>query len=341
MVGKEMKISVLLPVYNAESYLQEAIDSILSQSFTDFEFIIIDDGSTDNSENIILSYNDTRIKYVKNAENLKLIATLNKGLTLCRGKYIARMDSDDIALPDRLKVQYEFMEKNPDVGVCGANIEAFYQENGRKLKVWFPESDSEIRAYTYFQAAFCHPTVMLRKSVLEENNLNYPKDYYRAEDYALWVEMLRYTKAYNIQSTQLKYRKHNSSETWYLSAGTASQPSVVNHVQAKYFKEKGIEMSIEKIAILGGFANRSTYFPIAKKNQLEIAESIEHFLSQLRQKDAESYSIAREFISTACCYRFIKSCKLPSVTGLMRLFLTGLWIFSKKMPIFVMRKLIK
>jgi len=251
------------------------------------------------------------------------------------------MDSDDIALPDRLKVQYEFMEKNPDVGVCGANIEAFYQGNERKLKVWFPETDSEIRAYTYFQAAFCHPTVMLRKSVLEENNLNYPKDYYRAEDYALWVELLRYTKAYNIQSTQLKYRKHNCSETWYLSAGTVGEPSVVNQIQAKYFKEKGIEMSIEEIAILGGFANRSANFPIAKKNQLETAECIERFLSQLRQKDAESYSIAREFISTACCYRFIKSCKLPSVTGLMRLFLTGLWIFSKKMPIFVMRKLIK
>ena len=120
-------VTVLMPVYNGEMYLREAIDSILHQTFTDFEFLIINDGSTDNSETIILSYDDSRIRYEKNDSNLKLIATLNKGIELAKGKYIVRMDADDISIPDRIEKQVAFLEKNPDVGICGSWFTAFGQ----------------------------------------------------------------------------------------------------------------------------------------------------------------------------------------------------------------------
>ena len=106
-------ITVLMPVYNGEKYLQQAIESILKQTFTDFEFLIINDGSTDNSENIILSYDDSRIRYIKNEENLRLIRTLNKGIELAKGKYIARMDCDDISLPYRFEKQLKEFQNNP------------------------------------------------------------------------------------------------------------------------------------------------------------------------------------------------------------------------------------
>ena len=105
-------VSVLMAVYNGEKYLLEAIESILNQTYTNFEFLIINDGSTDSTEEIILSYSDQRIRYIKNEQNLKLIASLNKGLDLAKGKYIARMDADDISLPDRLEKQVNFLERN-------------------------------------------------------------------------------------------------------------------------------------------------------------------------------------------------------------------------------------
>ncbi|SVC41049.1 uncharacterized protein METZ01_LOCUS293903, partial [marine metagenome] len=108
-------ITVLMPVYNGAKYLNEAIDSILNQTFQNFEFIIIDDGSTDDSVKIIKSYDDNRIRLVENRNNLGQSETLNKGLSLTRGKYIARMDQDDISMPERLKKQFEFMENNSDV----------------------------------------------------------------------------------------------------------------------------------------------------------------------------------------------------------------------------------
>lgn len=114
-----------MPAYNAEKYLREAIDSILAQTFTDFELIIINDGSTDFTKDIILSYTDQRIRYIENEQNSGICVTLNKGLDAARGRYIARMDSDDISLPRRLEVQVQYMDSHPEIGVAGTDIEIF------------------------------------------------------------------------------------------------------------------------------------------------------------------------------------------------------------------------
>lgn len=177
------KISVILPAYNAEKYLREAIDSILSQTFSDFELIVLNDGSTDSTEDIILSYDDTRVRYVKNETNLKLIKTLNKGIDLALGKYIARMDADDISMPERLYEEYKFMEEHPEAGACSSLV---YYLKGGKIKKgnYYPSFTPDgCRFCAMFRTPLSHPASFFRADVLKRYK-------YREEDYALHIEAM-------------------------------------------------------------------------------------------------------------------------------------------------------
>ncbi len=202
-------VSVVLPVYNAEKYIQVAIESILGQSYTNLEMIIIDDGSTDNSLSIIKSFTDKRIRLVQNDQNLKLIRTLNKGLELSRGVYIARMDADDIAMPERLEKQVKYLEVHSSVGICGSYVEIFGDQI--ENKVWkYPLVDKDIRAEMLFKSPFAHPSVMLRKQIISDYNIRYNERYLHAEDYDFWVLIAEKSQLANIPEVLLKYRIHNN-----------------------------------------------------------------------------------------------------------------------------------
>jgi glycosyltransferase involved in cell wall biosynthesis len=196
-------LTVLMPVYNAEKYLREAIDSILNQHFSEFEFVIINDGSTDKSEEIIRSYTDPRIKYYKNEVNSGIVKTLNKGLDLIHSEYIVRMDSDDISLPDRLSIQKKFMDDHPEVGVSSSYYEIFGNEN--QIIQLASESDV-IKAYLIFGSQICHPAAIIRTSVLKNNNLHYSSAFPHMEDYDLWYRLKDLTNFGNIRQVLLKYR---------------------------------------------------------------------------------------------------------------------------------------
>lgn len=205
---KSPKVSVVMPVYNGEPYLREAIESILNQTYTDLELIIINDGSTDNSEEIILSYKDPRIVYVKNPSNLQIVKTLNKGISLSRGDYIARMDSDDISLPTRFEKQIKFLENNSDITICGSNIRRLRNNLKWKSKK-FPPTNDDIRATLLFECPLAHPTVVIRRNFFD--TLKYNHSFNMAEDYALWCDaaLLNY-KFHNIQENLLLYRLHSN-----------------------------------------------------------------------------------------------------------------------------------
>lgn len=200
-------VTVLLPVYNGEKYLREAIDSILNQTYTDFEFLIINDGSTDRTEEIILSYADPRIVYVKNEQNIRLIATLNKGLKLAKGKYIARMDADDISLPERLEKQVAYMDANAGVGLCGSYIQTL--EAGTEYVIKYETDSDMIKFKLLFDTHFPHPAAMLRKSVLDQFQLEYELKYIHAEDYVLWNRMALHTGLHNIPEVLVWKRSHD------------------------------------------------------------------------------------------------------------------------------------
>ena len=228
-------VTILMPVYNGEKYIKESIDSILSQTFCDFIFIIIDDGSTDNSINIIKSYNEPRIKLLSNKKNLGISTSLNIAIKKSNSKYIARMDSDDISLPNRIEEQVKFMENHPDIGVCGTFIKTFGSQKSKTLKL--PIKNDDIKIRLLFQNPLAHPTVMIRKKVLDINNLKYDSNYNGAEDYELWVRLIEKTIIWNLPKTLIRYRLHEKNI------------SKINFNTQKYLTEKIITYQLKKLDI--------------------------------------------------------------------------------------------
>lgn len=202
------KVTVLMPVFNGEKYLGEAIESILNQTFSDFELLIINDGSTDTSVEIINSYNDPRIRLVQNEENLGLIATLNKGMDLACGEYIARMDCDDVSLPKRLDKQVTYMDKHPNVGVCGTWFRWIDGPLHNKTVCWQTDYET-IKCGLMFVAMIGHPTALMRTKIFRQHKLYYDFSYIHAEDFELWSRAWRYCELSNIGETLYLYRAHS------------------------------------------------------------------------------------------------------------------------------------
>lgn len=206
------KISIVMSVFNNEADVGEAIESMLNQTFTDFEFIIINDASSDNSVRIIEAYSqkDDRIKLVHNFKNLKLAASLNRGIDLAQGQFIARMDADDVAMPERLQVQYDYMQVNETVAVCGTWVELY--ENADI--VWKTNINKEAaNCAAFFESCFHHPTVMIRKSVLDEFGV-YNEEVTFAQDCYLWSHLAfdHQQELNNIPQVLLRYRSHPEKE---------------------------------------------------------------------------------------------------------------------------------
>jgi glycosyltransferase involved in cell wall biosynthesis len=200
-----------MPAYNSALYIEEAVSSILVQTFSDFELIVIDDGSCDATATSLARYasKDSRIVLAPNTGNRGLVYTLNKGLSLARGEYIARMDSDDISTRERLERQVNFLDANSRVGICGGSVEFFGHGSG----VWkFPLEDGALRASLLFSTPFAHPAVIMRKSLFGPRGLRYPETPF-AEDYALWVQAAAVTNFANLPDVLLRYRMHESQLT--------------------------------------------------------------------------------------------------------------------------------
>ena len=171
-------VTILMPVYNAEDYVEEAIKSILDQTFTDFKFLIINDGSIDGSENLIKQFIDERIIYVKHDTNLGLISTLNEGLNLATSKYIARMDADDISFRDRIEKQVAFMEANPQVDISGTWLSVLDTEK----VVAHPASSEQCRVNLLQNTVLGHPSVIMRKEAITASILYFDDKALYAED---------------------------------------------------------------------------------------------------------------------------------------------------------------
>ena len=205
-------VSVVMPVYNGETYLQEAVGSIFNQTFTDFEFIIIDDGSSDNSWQILsnCATEDERIVLVRNHKNIGLIKTLNKGVALAQGKYIARQDQDDVSLPERLAVQTAYLEQHQEVGLLSGTYYRFFVAQGERSLRQPPLTDTEIRWQLLFGNVLCHPSVMFRRQLFKRDEPIYHDAPY-AEDYDLWTRLIQRTRAASLPMPLLIYRVHKNS----------------------------------------------------------------------------------------------------------------------------------
>jgi glycosyltransferase involved in cell wall biosynthesis len=234
-------ISVLMPVYNGEKYLKEAIQSILSQSFKDFEFIIVDDGSKDKSWEIIQEYKkiDKRIIPIKNSENLRTSKTLNRGLREINGKYMVRMDADDWSYPDRLEKQFMYMEQNEDIGVSGGTIEICNQNLEVLNKRRYPLTDKEARDIIFRYSPFAHPATIWKTSVIKKAG-GYNENIPLSQDYELYFRIGKLAKFGNLPDTILKLRTHQDSSS--ITRGRYQEQYAI-YSRIKAFLELGYDMS--------------------------------------------------------------------------------------------------
>jgi len=204
------RVSVLLSVYNGEEYIKEAVESILNQTFQNFEFIIIDDGCTDDTALILNSFNDPRIVRVVNEKNLGLVRSLNKGLRIAKGEFIARMDADDTSTKDRLEKQVAFLDANKDVGVLGTWMKQV-DSKGKAISIFkVPVSHDEILWQMLSGTAIVHASVLMRRDVLMEVG-GYNEDFPHVEDTELWSRLIFITRFANLSEVLYIRRIHNNS----------------------------------------------------------------------------------------------------------------------------------
>lgn len=201
-------ISVILPVYNTEAYVREAVQSILNQTYTQFELIIINDASTDGTLQVLQSFNDSRIKVITNQTNEKVVRCLNKGLDLARGQYIARMDADDIAMPQRFEKQLNAFGNDPSLDVCATWAKAFQNEEHGFIP--HPDHD-DLKASLLFHNVIIHPTVMFRKKTFDKYQVRYEETFTNAEDYGLWTAVIDKMRFAVVPQVLLMYRIHGNN----------------------------------------------------------------------------------------------------------------------------------
>ena len=206
------KVSVIIPAYNAESYIGEALGSIMNQTWSDFECILINDCSTDQTAKVIRSWHDNRIILLHNEVNMGIAATYNKGLDYATGTYVARMDADDISLPERLRKQVEFLDANPDIGAVGSAIARFCESSDLGV-ISLPICPKQVKVNMLSNQSIANPSSMFRTSILNNNNLRCREEYDIAEDYDFWSRFNHYAEISNLPDVLLRYRVHAKQAT--------------------------------------------------------------------------------------------------------------------------------
>jgi glycosyltransferase involved in cell wall biosynthesis len=244
-----------MPIYNGERFLQESIESILRQTYNDFEFIIINDGSRDGSAQIIESYLDSRIRYTENSENIGVTRSLNRGLAMAVGEYVARMDADDISLPNRLESQVRFLDSHPEVGVLGTGVRLIDEFGHERETLVFPSEHGVLRwVMCFLFNPIPHPSVMTRRSHLEQVG-GYKEELSCSQDYDLWWRMGEVSRLSNLQEVLLCLRKHAgniSSTRGKLQREVGLE--INRRILSEVLKEE-VALSVAERLSGGGFAN--------------------------------------------------------------------------------------
>jgi glycosyltransferase involved in cell wall biosynthesis len=238
------RVTVLMPVYNGGPYLAEAIDSILGQTYRDFELLVINDGSTDGSAAIIGAYDDPRIRFVENNGNLGLIATLNKGLELAQGEYVARMDCDDVSCPRRLEQQVALLDSDPGIGICGTWLRKFGAVRPKVCR--YHTRPALLCCGLLFDSVLAHPTVMLRRRLFRDHGLGYDQTFRHAEDYELWARAGRLFRLGNVPQVLLEYRIHASQVS---QLHNPEQLATAGRVRRALIAELGLDPGAEEFDI--------------------------------------------------------------------------------------------
>lgn len=336
------KISVLMPVYNCELYIKEAVDSILGQTFSDFEFIIIDDASTDSTASILKKYDDPRIQLIVKPQNSGYTNSLNYGLSIAKGEYIARMDGDDISLPERFAKQVAFLDVNPDIILCGT----LFKIIGKDQIITVAEQHEDIKLAMLRDCCIGHPTVMMRKSYFDKFSLRYDITKEPAEDYDLWTRLLIIGKLYNLQEVLLHYRLHDLQVS---QKRNEQQINTAKEIKINLLNHLGFERTVQNQILLKKMVSKRglvsfkdmDQFPDLKNklllaNQTSFFEKVgfEKYILEIQYNLFKDFFLKRDRYSPVIYFQYLRikskwSNKLRPLDQ-MKLFLKSVIFYKKK-----------
>lgn len=293
------KVSVVMPVYNGEAYLREAIESILFQTYQDFELLVIDDGSTDGTAAILQEFAaDERVKVLCNASNTGLIYTRNKGVANSQGEYIAILDSDDIAMPNRLEQQVAFLDANPEFVMVGSSIDLIDSEGNFIRKQHYPAPSKFIPSLLLFQNNFAQSAVMLRKACLPAPC--YREGYEQVEDYDLWIRLANSYKVANLPQTLVKYRHHQSSIS---NAKATVHTDRIKKVLANQLQNIGITPTATELDLHYRIGILQT------EKSMEALNEAEKWLMKVRSANSTSGYYSTAHFNTIVAQKWYEVCK--------------------------------
>lgn len=252
---KSPLVTVLIPMYNCEKYIKDSLNSIINQTYSNLEILIIDDGSTDRSVEIVKSYSDSRIRLIESKENRGIPFTRNLGLNNTRGKYVAMMDADDISLLNRIEKQVDFMESNQNIDVLGTYYEVFGQGVSKKTPGEF-KSAMDIKIGLLFFNQIANPTTIIRVETLKKNDLSYNLDYFVAQDYDMWVQISKIGNLFVLPEVLLKYRVGHMNITKKTKKGKVSaRKEVINSIHKDILSFYQFNLSNDELIIYNDFFN--------------------------------------------------------------------------------------
>lgn len=284
-------VTVLMSVYNGEQFLRAAIDSILAQTYQDFEFVIYDDCSTDDTQMIIQSYNDLRIVYRRNAANKGLTVNLADGVARSKSKYIVRMDADDIASPDRIEKQVEWMEQHPEISIMGTPVTYFREVPGDGgLAAPQPQDDATIKATLFISFTLMHPSIIIRRKDLVSHNINYNPKFRYSQDHALYFDCILASLQFANMSEPLLYmRAHKGSISRHLHA---PQQECSMKIRRNFLRATGIDAGCDEseIEVYNAFA--SGVFP----NTITKVHLYERFVKNVYNNPSTSKFFNKEIL---------------------------------------------
>lgn len=288
------KVSVILPVFNGEKYIVEAISSILNQSYTNFELIVVNDGSTDHSRHVVASFEDQRIILVENVRNRGLVFSLNRGMELACGEFVARMDADDIAHRERLRLQVEYLDTHPSVGLVGTAIRQI-DEQGRFLEDLVPPSRHETIKWKFlFETAIFHATIVMRKSLVDTNG-GYNPAFPHVEDTELWSRLLDVTEFANLPDVLYTRRWHSESvcnSKWAVQFATVSK---IRHSSFEKILRHPIDLStVTSLSKCLNFSDARISRAEFERVVALMAEAYHAYLSDENCSDADRAAIAAD-----------------------------------------------
>ena len=299
------RVTVLMSAYNAGRYVGEAVDSVLKQTFVDFEFLIFEDKSTDETLKILRGCEDPRILLIKNHENMGLTKNLAAGMELARGEYVARFDADDCCELNRLERQVAFLDAHPEIGLLGSAV-TFFNDNGWEMIAHQPLTHEEIKCVLFYGYTMLHPTVMMRKAAFAQHGLNYDTTFRVSQDHDLWVRAIRKIRFANLYEPLVRMREHSGKIG---STSNGLQRAYSDRVRERQLKELGLVAESGDLRLLGEHETSVDHW--VREN----IEGFESLLLRIFHANQQVQIYDQEILITMGAARFRELCR--------RIFLVG------------------